>query len=151
MVTSFQETTEFRKRRSHFQNISRKFESVFQKFGHSSIPIRARQSNITSKIPSKLAPILITKLKMGSGFLVCSPALSLVPLLDSTNQLLLVREPSLGIDNFAYTHKDLVSSVMEEIRVLWNAYAIEPDESLAEDAKILKQNLLSRFKLEKHA
>jgi len=40
---------------------------------------------------------------------------------------------------------------MEEIRVLWNAYAIEPDESLAEDAKILKQNLLSRFKLEKHA
>ena len=65
------------------------------------------------------------------------------PKLDETEQLYVIEDEKLGLNLFAYTRQELCKDIISDIYYLWEEYAKEDDKVLSEDAKILKNNLIS--------
>ncbi|MGP1438296.1 MAG: hypothetical protein ACTTKH_04415 [Treponema sp.] len=72
--------------------------------------------------------------------------LVLVPKLNIDEELYTVSNEKLGIQAFAYSFDELVKEVETEIIFLWEEYALADDESLTNDARELKNNLLNAIK-----
>ena len=92
-----------------------------------------------------LSRFYFEKFQFQDFVLVFNPPLVLEPELIENEQLLLLREESLGIDVIAPTIDELEESLREEIIMLWINFAKEKDENLSPKALELKTNLLSRI------
>jgi len=66
----------------------------------------------------------------------------LTPTLDNSEQLYTINYPEFGLELFAYTRQEITNDVKSEIVYLWEEYAKTEDDTLTEDAKILKKKLL---------
>jgi len=90
-----------------------------------------------------LSSIVINDINFGKKKLHFKNGLILTPALDATEQLYTISYPELGLELFAYTRQEITSDVKSDIVYLWEEYAKAEDDTLTEDAKMLKQNLLS--------
>lgn len=68
--------------------------------------------------------------------------MAIEPELDESQQLMILREESLGIDVVAATREELFQGLVDEIEILWRNYAQAPDTQLSPAASQLKQRLL---------
>ena len=69
--------------------------------------------------------------------------LILTPTLDDSEQLYTINYPELGLELFAYTRQEITCDVKSDIVYLWEEYAKAEDDTLTEDAIILKKKLIS--------
>jgi hypothetical protein len=98
-----------------------------------------------------LSPVVLDTLHFGELHIQASPALSVEPELDDTQQLLCVVQEALGIDVFAPTRETLLAELNEQLAMLWREYALAPDAELDDKAQSLKQALRARFAEVPHA
>ena len=89
-----------------------------------------------------LSPIEIGTIDWGNKKLRLKDNIILNPQLDDAEQLYTINCPELGLDSFAYTRQELTEDVASDIVYLWEEYAQADDDSLSEDAKVLKYKLL---------
>ncbi|MFK5597939.1 hypothetical protein ACFZ8E_13115 [Methylobacterium sp. HMF5984] len=65
---------------------------------------------------------------------------------DFEDKLFIFQDAKLGIDAWSETYSELRDSVVDELKMLWIDYAMEADDALASDAKMVKRALNERFK-----
>jgi hypothetical protein len=90
-----------------------------------------------------LSPIYFDEINYGKKKLHFKESLILTPRLDNSEQLYTINYPELGLELFAYTRQEIASDVKSDIIYLWEEYAKAEDNTLTEDAKILKKKLLN--------
>jgi len=90
-----------------------------------------------------LSPIDFNDINYGKKKLHFKENLILTPRLDNSEQLYTINYPELGLELFAYTRQEITSDVKSDIVYLWEEYAKAEDDTLTEDAKILKKKLLN--------
>lgn len=81
------------------------------------------------------------------AWLEIDPPLVLQPKGLENGRYFVVEDIDWKILAMAATHKQLLAEVKQEIRVMWDVYAKADDETLTEDAKKLKYQLLSNITL----
>ncbi|SHL33462.1 hypothetical protein SAMN02745216_05028 [Desulfatibacillum alkenivorans DSM 16219] len=86
------------------------------------------------------------EVELPESVLIFDPPLVLEPELVEDDQLVCLRDATLGIDVFASTIEDLADELNQEIRMLWRSYALENDSALSPKALELKRNLLKRIR-----
>lgn len=101
--------------------------------------------NMTGIRNLDLSALRIDTMRHSSLTLKTTHALTLVPTLDETKQLLCVVDNALAIDAFAPTRKALLVELHEQLAMLWQEYAQAPDIDLDGPALRLKATLLARF------
>jgi len=89
------------------------------------------------------APFRLSTLSFGDYSLRFRTPLELIPTLDESRQLICLEYPLLGIDAYAMTREELEEALKEDIDVLWRNYARADPGILAEDARIVRRNLLN--------
>lgn len=75
--------------------------------------------------------------------------LILEPQLDESEQLISVKDPSIGLDVWAWNKEDLILEIHEQILMLWKEYAMANPENLTSDACNLKEKLLNAIEIER--
>ena len=90
-----------------------------------------------------LSPIDFNDIDYGEKKLHFKDSFILTPTLDNSEQLYTINYPELGLELFSYTRQEITNDVKSDIVYLWEEYAKVEDDTLTEDAKILKKKLLS--------
>ena len=67
---------------------------------------------------------------------------TLVPELDDSQQLFVLKESRIGLEIFAYTRSEIIADVQSEIAFLWREYALADDAELSQEALSMKRGLL---------
>jgi hypothetical protein len=83
-----------------------------------------------------LSPFVISTVAFGEVILKFHKALVLNPVLDESEQLIVLEHSDLGIHVFAHTRSDLYDELVEHLGVLWDEYVREDPAAL--DAKALE-------------
>jgi hypothetical protein len=91
-----------------------------------------------------MEPIIIKEVQVGGAKYLATPELVLFPKLDSDGWLC-VEEPSLSLIVSNQTIDGLREDVVAECNFLIKEYVRDNTESFAEDALVLRDNLMSRF------
>jgi len=92
-----------------------------------------------------LSPFSVEHLRADGRALTARVPVVIEPTLDDCKQSLCLVNEALGIDVFAHTREKLAIELVEQVLMLWDEYALAPDDSLEESAQVLKQSLLNTF------
>lgn len=101
-------------------------------------------SGVTRIEPLDLDAMTFRELEFDGRVYKFEPPLCFEPVLDDSEQLIVVEDPSLSLHVFAQTREQLEIELAEQIDMLWAEYATEEDDKLTDDAKLLKAELLKR-------
>ncbi len=82
----------------------------------------------------------------GQRFVAAHP-LTLPISFDFEDRTFVFLDQSLGIATFESKYGAMRDSILGELDFLWSDYACAPDEDLAEEALVVKRNLLGRFRV----
>jgi len=118
---------------------------VFGYFDSSSASVtleKARSKASTADIHQRYSAlsIRVDAVPLGRTMLRFNPPQYFFPELTDSN-LMIVRQPSLGIDVFGETASELRDLIIERIAVLWTTYMQRDDDQLTPKARKVKQNL----------
>lgn len=83
-----------------------------------------------------LSPFVIATVAIGETTLKFRKALILNPVLDDSEQLIVLEHSDLGIHVFAHTRSDLYDELVEHVGILWDEYVREDQAAL--DAKAIE-------------
>ncbi len=92
-----------------------------------------------------LSPFSVEHIRADGRALTARVPVVIEPTLDDSKQYLCLANEALGIDVFAHTREKLAVELAEQVLMLWDEYALAPDDSLEESAQVLKQALLDTF------
>ena len=98
-----------------------------------------------------LSPLEISAVRRGALYLRVAPPIAGEPSLDESKQLLCFDYSEFDLLAFAPTREDLLAEVQEHLAMLWQEYAVAPDDELDGKARHLKQRLLARMTEVPHA
>lgn len=98
-----------------------------------------------------LSPLEISVIRHGNLHLQVTPPISAEPTLDESKQLLCFECPGFDVLAFAPTREALLAETQEHLAMLWQEYALAPDDELDGPARILKQLLRNRMSEGAHA
>ena len=90
-----------------------------------------------------LSPFVLSKIEGRTFRLKPRNPISLLPILTDDEQFLYLEHAPWSFDVFATTRAELLAELKEQMLMLWQEYAREPDESLSEPAQKVKQQLLA--------
>lgn len=106
--------------------------------------IPSKITDVQSIVNLDLSPMNIISIAIDNYTVQFKPPISLEPILDDTQQLMIATDEILNIHAYAHTRDELARELDDQIRMLWVEYATEQDEKLTPDSKALKQAILSR-------
>lgn len=92
-----------------------------------------------------LSPFSVEHIRADGRALTARVPVVIEPTLDDSKQYLCLANEAMGIDVFAHTREKLAVELAEQVLMLWDEYALAPDDSLEESAQVLKQALLDTF------
>lgn len=98
-----------------------------------------------------LSPIILQCISSEHVVLRSNEPLVLKPFISDSGESYQVNVADLGISVAANTRQELFEAIQDLIVVMWQEYALEGDQSLTENARILKQRLLEDFRIEENA
>lgn len=98
-----------------------------------------------------LSSLEVSVVRHGALHLRVAPPISAEPSLDESRQLLCFDYPAFDLLTFAPTREGLLAETQEHLAMLWQEYALAPDEELDGPALTLKQLLLARLSEDAHA
>lgn len=98
-----------------------------------------------------LSPLEVSSVRAAAFTLRIEPAMSFVPVLDDSKQLLCAENEELGVSVFATTREALLAELHEHLAMLWLEYAQAADALLDAPALVLKRTLLARVAEVVHA
>ncbi len=98
-----------------------------------------------------LSPLEISAVRHSTLHLHVAPSITVEPSLDESKQLLCFEYPEFDLLAFASTRESLLAEVQAHLAMLWQEYALAPDDGLDGQALNLKQALLARMSEVPHA
>jgi hypothetical protein len=104
-------------------------------------------TDVTRIEPVDLSPIVIREVPWNQKKLRLKVPLLLTPELDEeTKQILVLEEPTIGLDVYAYTRDELIHEINEQVLMMWDEYVnISSVDDLALDAQQLREKLLEKI------
>jgi hypothetical protein len=106
-----------------------------------------RLTEVSKIVPLDLSTMVFKSLKSDIGDDFCfNPPLAVDPVLDDSEQLLVIENDELNIHVFGNTREQLESELLEQLEFLWAEYVQENDDALTDDAIALRQALTDRIK-----
>ncbi|MGK5082982.1 hypothetical protein WDW37_06725 [Bdellovibrionota bacterium FG-1] len=104
-------------------------------------------NNVFRIEPVNLSPIRLPQLKWKNRVFEFAQPMEFTPSLDAeTQQLYVIEDASLGLNVFSETREGLVQELSEQVAMLWDEYADEEDENLADDALAVAKKLRQAIK-----
>ena len=98
-----------------------------------------------------LSPIILECISSEHVVLRSNHPLTLKPFISDSGESYQVDVDDLGISVAANTRHELFEAIQDLIVVMWQEYALEGDQGLTENARMLKQRLLEDFRVEENA
>jgi hypothetical protein len=109
-------------------------------------------TNVFRIEPVSLGSIKLPELRWKNRTFKFNQPMEFTPSLDSdTQQLYVIEDASLGVNVFSETREGLLQELSEQIAMLWDEYADEKDENLAEDALAVAKKLRHAIKVSGNA
>jgi hypothetical protein len=98
-----------------------------------------------------LSPFVLSIAETDAGSLKFRKPLILNPILDETEQLIVLENSDLGIHVFAHTRSELYDELVEHLGVLWSEYVREDSSKLDSKARELRDRLMVLIEEVPHA
>ena len=98
-----------------------------------------------------ISPIIFQHISSEHLILRRNEPLVLMPFVSDSGEFYQVDVDELGISVVANTRHELFEALQDLIVVMWQEYALERDQNLTENARILKRRLLDDFRIENNA
>jgi C4-type Zn-finger protein len=109
-------------------------------------------TNVFRIEPVSLGSIKLPELRWKNRTFKFNQPMEFTPSLDAeTQQLYVIEDASLGVNVFSETREGLLQELSEQIAMLWDEYADEKDENLAEDALAVAKKLRHAIKVSGNA
>jgi hypothetical protein len=103
-------------------------------------------THVTKLEPVDLSPVSFEEIYWGEQRLRFREIMIFRPFMDEeSQQLFVVEEPLISLYAFAYTRKELIQEIYEQIVFMWNEYVKSSEANLAPDALRLRRELLNRI------
>ena len=104
-----------------------------------------RVTKVQAIIKVDLSPITVGAIKSDKVLLAARQPIALKPVLSETKQFYKIYREDLGISVIAFTRRELIDILHEEISILWEEYVQADDHKLTLEAKELKRQLQQAF------
>jgi hypothetical protein len=98
-----------------------------------------------------LSPFVLSTIETNEASLKFRRPLVLSPVIDESEQLILLENPDLGIHVYAHTRSELYDELVAHFGVLWTEYVRESPDRLDPKAVELRERLMALIEEVSHA